>query len=243
MNWVVGATLLAAILALCGAKILERSEENSVELTDHNVKNDHVEFECKTRNYQIYEVRHRVHSCFLPRGAKLVGDCSNRRDDSIKVRISLTTDEVRYFLGKDPLDFVACSSYRVTTVAVDDDYDDESEDDDDEWERLDWRRRELVEKEQGRVNEAGLFNRFRMPLPILHSRINELDQTRSRPLPPDVLILPIDDRVERDFPMARRLRPFDPRDVIIEGGEVPDSVSTLTSLPLLIVSMLAILIL
>ncbi|KAF8373043.1 hypothetical protein PRIPAC_79472, partial [Pristionchus pacificus] len=145
MNLVLQAVALVTIVTISGARILDRSGEDSVELTDHSVTNDHVEFECKTRNFQIYELRHRAHNCRLPRGAKLVGDCSNRREDTIKVRISLTTDEVRYFMGKDAQDVVDCSSYRVTTIAIDDeDYEDSEEDD--EWERLDWRRRELEEK-------------------------------------------------------------------------------------------------
>ncbi|GMS94641.1 hypothetical protein PENTCL1PPCAC_16816, partial [Pristionchus entomophagus] len=243
---VLRAALLAAIVALSGARILDRSNEDSVELTDHSVTNDHVEFECKSRNFQIYEVRHRPHNCFLPRGAKLVGECSNRRDDSVKVRIALTTDEVRYFLGKDAHDFVECRSYRVTTVQIEEDEDyEDSDDEDEEWERLDWRRRELEGRQkemEHKVNEAGLFPRFRVHLPILHSRINELDQTKSRPMPPDVVLLSvaIDEEMQREFPSMKRLRPLDPRDIIIEGGEVPDSVFTpFTLLPVLAITLLA----
>lgn len=127
------------------------------ELTDHSVTNDHVEFECKTRNFQIYEVRflellflvflfplsltncfhiilepnkgfvkeliilqlrHRAHNCRLPRGAKLVGDCSNRREDTIKVRISLTTDEVRYFMGEFPSCLLFYSHVRSLSALI-----------------------------------------------------------------------------------------------------------------------------
>lgn len=82
MNLALQAVALALFVAICGARILDRSGEDSVcvfihifcqfpervvsfksgnplfsELTDHSVTNDHVEFECKTRNFQIYEVR------------------------------------------------------------------------------------------------------------------------------------------------------------------------------------------
>ncbi|GMT23305.1 hypothetical protein PFISCL1PPCAC_14602, partial [Pristionchus fissidentatus] len=226
-NWTRAISVVAALLISCHCRILDRSEESSVELTQHNINNEHVDFDCRSRNFQIYEVRHRPRSCDVPKGAKLVGDCSKRREDTVKIKISLTTDEIRYFLGRDAHDFVECHSYLVTVSSEEEDYEDSNEK---EIDRLDWRRRELVNLErEERVKVGSIFpSRLLFPSPIIHSRLNELPETKIRPLPSDVVLIPVNE-IDTDLYM-KRSRPISMGDVFIDGEILPDSSSSSFSL-------------
>ncbi|KAF8353488.1 hypothetical protein PRIPAC_98097 [Pristionchus pacificus] len=174
------------------ARVLDDPDYNPEDYTDINLhgleSQTEAEVDCESRSFQIYKAMprsppaRRPYNCSLPSDALLLAACDSSVDVTVTFNVTLS-DVVVYYVGVDAHDPTVCYIYRVFS---EENYDASLESEEDDRRRGEWRKEMKLNRQRGTTIPYP-------PQPTIHSDINELDETKKRPMPDDVRLLPVDD--------------------------------------------------